>query len=186
MIKIVLENKELIAKMQLISAALLPKVTGRALDRAATSARHLAGQLVAADTGLALGVAKAAIKIRRSATAVEITAPYKRIPLIEFKAKGPEPSRGKGSGVSYKLPTGRGRLPHAFIATMPESGHRGVFERIPGKFMKGKPTRQAIGEKFGPSMGRSFEKALPQVQVKAQEALVTNLRHEIDRATGGK
>jgi hypothetical protein len=68
---------------------------------------------------------------------------------------------------------------------MPSSGHRGVFQRVPGKFMKNKPNRQAIAEALGPSLGRVFEKVMPKVEEKAQDALVKNISHEINRATGG-
>jgi hypothetical protein len=183
-IKVTLDNKDLIAKLQLVREALLPGAVSRALDRTAVTAKAVAARLISADMGLAVGAAKKAIKVTKSASSVDLSAPYKRIPLIDFGAKGPEPSRGRGHGVSYRLPTGRGRLAHAFISTMP-SGHRGVFERVPGKFMKQTPNRQAIGEKFGPSIGRVFEKVLPAVEEQAQEALVKNLSHEINRATGG-
>ncbi|MES2685691.1 MAG: hypothetical protein V4706_02655 [Pseudomonadota bacterium] len=51
-----------------------------------------------------------------------------RIPLIEFSAKDT-----KKSGVRFKIRKAGGAttLRHAFIATMP-SGHRGVFQRVPG------------------------------------------------------
>jgi len=183
-IKVELKDAGLIAKLAAVREALLPGAVRRALDRTAVTAKAEAGRLIAADTGLAVGVAKGAVKVTKSVSSVSLSLPYKRIPLIKFKAKGPEPSRGKGSGVSYRLPTGRGRLPHAFISTM-GSGHRGVFERVPGKFMKNKPNRQAIAEKFGPSLGRVFEKVMPKVEEKAQDALVKNISHEINRATGG-
>ena len=186
MIKVELKDAGLIAKLAAVREGLLPGAVRRALDRTAVTAKAEAGRLIAADTGLAVGVAKGAVKVTKSVSSVSLSLPYKRIPLIEFKAKGPEPSRGKGSGVSYRLPTGRGRLPHAFIATMPSpSNHRGVFERVPGQFMKGKPNRQAIAQKFGPSLGRVFEKVMPKVEEKAQDALVKNISHEINRATGG-
>jgi hypothetical protein len=184
-IKVELKDAGLIAKLAAVREALLPGAVRRALDRTAVTAKAEAGRLIAEDTGLAVGVAKGAVKVTKSATSVSLSLPYKRIPLIEFKAKGPEPSRGKGSGVSYRLPTGRGRLPHAFITTMPSSGHRGVFQRVPGKFMKNKPNRQAIAEALGPSLGRVFEKVMPKVEEKAQDALVKNISHEINRATGG-
>lgn len=181
MISVQLKDKDLINKLAGLREGLLPRSVARALDRTSVTARAEAARLISKDTGIGVGIAKAAIKISKTATSITLSLPYKRIPLIEFKATGPEPSRGKGAGVSYKLPSGRGRLPHAFISTM-SSGHRGVFERVPGKFMKSKPNRQAIGEKFGPSLGRVFEKVMPAVQPKAEEALVKNLSHEIDYA----
>jgi hypothetical protein len=103
-------------------------------------------------------------------------ASAKRIPLVEFGARGPEPSRGRGRGVSSRLPLKR-RLPHGFLATM-RSGHRGVFQRVPNAFMRGRSRRQAIREEFGPSISFAFEKFAPAAQAKALEVLGANMAHE--------
>lgn len=58
---------------------------------------------------------------------------------------------GKNGGVSFKLYRRRSRevLKHAFIATMPKTGHTGVFVR---KFQGGRRAgRLPIEERFGPS-----------------------------------
>jgi hypothetical protein len=73
------------------------------------------------------------------------------LPLVLFRAKGPEPSRGKGGGVTAQLQKGAGTYPHAFLATMP-SGHRGVFERksrsrLPIRELKG-PSAWFVGTKY--------------------------------------
>jgi hypothetical protein len=107
-----------------------------------------------------------------------------RIPLIDFSARGPEPSRGRGRGVSYKLAGAGGRLPHAFIATM-RSGHRGVFERSPGGKRRGpKPERSQlpIHEKFGPSIAVVFQHQIPVGEARRAEVLVKNVQHEIEFA----
>lgn len=160
----------------------------RSLNRAVTSGRLVLVQSIAGDTGLKSSTVRAALTMREATDArpeARIAASLKRIPLIEFGAKGPEPSRGRGRGVSYRLRGGGGRLPHAFIATM-ASGHRGVFERTAGKFMKGRGKRQAIHEKFGPSLGHVFAKYRPQAIERARESFLTNFRHEMGFDKGAR
>jgi hypothetical protein len=74
--------------------------------------------------------------------------------------------------VSYRLPGGRGRAEHAFIATMP-SGHRGVFQRSSGPALP-------IYQLHGPSLVRVFEKFLPLGASRAREQLGKNLKSEIN------
>jgi hypothetical protein len=138
-------------------------------------------QRIAADTGLRSGdIKKAFTQSNASAQSLEarIGVGLKRIPLISFNARGPEPSRGRGRGVSYRSKSGSGRLAHAFIATM-SNGHRGVFERTPGKFMQGRPRRQAIHEKFGPSLGHVFAKYRPEGVARVKEAFAKNFASEM-------
>jgi len=131
------------------------------------------------DTGLPSKRVRDEIKISVvSGSTVQLQIAGRRLPLVEFKARGPEPSRGRGRGVSYRLPSGQGRDPHAFIATMP-SGHRGVFKR------RG-TSRLSIHELFGPSLVKVFEKFLPIGAARGQEALVANLKHEVDFVLSGR
>ncbi len=184
-VRITLDTADLKAGVAALGAR-FPVALTRALSRTATSARALMVQEIAADTGLGANKVRAAIAINKyGKTAVQVEAKGKRIPLIEFGARGPEPSRGKGRGVSYRLPTGRGNAPHAFIATMP-TGHRGVFERKPNaehkKAHKGGRTMLPIRELFGPSIVNVFRKFLPDGAKRATEALRTNLQHEVQFA----
>jgi len=140
-----------------------------------------------AETGLPVAKIKGALTITAGATSAEVKAKGIRIPLIDFKARGPEPSRGKGRGVSYAIAHGRNRDAHAFIATMPQ-GHRGVFKRT-GRFGSrpskrgGKPVlRESIGELFGPSLVNVFVKFLELGSARALEVFNSTLKHEIDRA----
>ena len=149
-----------------------PLAIRRAVKRAGTSARTVMVKEIAKDTGLASKGIKKEIRINElGTTEIQIEVRGRRIPLIHFKAKGPEPSRGRGRGVSYRLPGGRTRAPHAFIATM-RSGHRGVFQRK-------RSARKPIYQLHGPSLVRVFEKFLPLGAKRAGEALVKNLRSEI-------
>lgn len=107
-----------------------------------------------------------------------------RIPLMEFRARGPFPSRGRGTGVSYSLPGGRGRRADAFIARMP-SGHKGVFVRSSlGLFDKSRGAwslNLPIKELFGPSLRRVFDNKLlvPHV-AEIERDLLARTIHEVD------
>lgn len=165
-----------------------PQAEVRALNRALVSAEAVMSRSIAADTGLPVGAVKKAVKSRRATLherAAQLRASLRRIPLIDFRARGPEPSRGKGAGVSYALGAqGRSRVPWAFIATM-KSGHRGVFMRS-GQSRVTSRTRTVarrprlpIRELFGPSLGRVFIKYVPLGQKAAEESLAKNLAHEL-------
>lgn len=166
-----------------------PQAVRRAVTRAATAGQVAMARAMVDDTGLPVGAIKKAMNVTVDGDGLSATieAKGKRIPLIDFKARGPEPSRGKGRGVSYSNPGGgRGRNEHAFIATMP-SGHRGVFQRAgnamatrrrDGRGWSGLP----IKELFGPSIVWVFMKFLALGAARAKEQLVTSLKSEIDYA----
>lgn len=160
------------------------QVMARSLNRAGVSGQTAMTRAVAADTGIAQKNIKREIKLdkaTRTVPRVALTIAGRRIPLIAFQARGPEPSRGRGKGVTYRLPTGRGRVGDAFIATM-RTGHRGVFKRKPGATRRGKePTRPQlpIMELRGPSLPHVFEGKLSAFHAAAQESLVRNLQSEI-------
>ncbi len=97
----------------------------RALNRSASTARTGATRLIAADMQLKAGTVRERIVIteaRQSQLSARLDASLKRVPLIDFNAKGPYPSFGKGKGVTARTATRR--YPHAFLATM-RSGHAG-------------------------------------------------------------
>lgn len=178
---------EMDAKAMLGAIDRAPAKAGRAIvrsiKRGTMAGKTLMARLVAKDMGLKVGDVKTQIISRepRANDPVptgELRAALKRIPLIKFRAKGPEPSRGQGRGVSYKLQGGRKRLPHAFIAPM-GSGHRGVF-------MRRGTGRLPIVELFGPSIGRVFIKHQPQVMARAQEQISKELKHNLQFLLGGR
>lgn len=147
----------------------------RALNRAIASGRTVMVREIARDTGLRSMDVRNALPLREATfnnPSAQFGAKLKRIPLIEFNARGPEPSRGRGRGVSYRLAGGRGRHPNAFIATM-ATRHRGVFVRI-GK------ARLSIRELFGPSLGRVFRKYRPLGLARVREAFEQNFKHELE------
>jgi len=162
--------------------------TSRALNRTATSERAGLGSDIARDMGLKVGTVKDALSVDKATASdlsVRITAKGAPVPLIQFSAKGPIPSRGRGQGVSYRNPgAGRNRIPNAFIATMP-GGHTGVFVRAAGARRHGPPPNRSqlpIKELFGPSVVKVFEKIVPQRESTRTETLLKNLSHEIEFA----
>ncbi len=147
----------------------------RAINRTAASEKVAISRAVATDMRLKVGVVKDAISVRKATVNVptaHVIAKGKRIPAIDFGARGPEPSRGKGKGVSAKLPGGR--YPHAFIARM-RSGHRGVFQRT-GK------ARLPVVELKGPSIVHVFKKHLAIGEARRNEQLLKEIKHEIEFA----
>lgn len=150
--------------------------TARALNRALTTGRALMAREIAKDLGLKSADAKDAIsteEARPDKLQVRMAASLQRIPLIKFGASGPEPSLGKGRGVSYKIGVRpRSRIANAFIATM-KSGHRGVFTRA------GKARLPLAKEKAGPSIGHVFGQKRPEVVTAMQAAFEARLDHEL-------
>lgn len=154
------------------------KAVVRALDRGGNAADTLMSRSVAKDVGLKVGDVKASFRRRRPSEVspvYSLSAGFRRIPLIKFKARGPMPSRGKGRGVSYSMGAGnsRNRLPHAFIARM-RSGHEGVFMRVSKK-------RLGIRELQGPSLGKVFSKFRAAALARGLEVFETTLDHELER-----
>ena len=162
----------------------------RALKRTAISVRTVMASEVASDIGIRVGTVRDEIKLRLNEQegSATISASGARIPLIEFNARGPEPSRGTGRGVSYRIgkAASRGRNPKAFITTL-RGGHRGVFAR------KGASVRRSqtgwsknlpIVELKGPSLPHVFAKYIPLGIARAEEQLGKNLEHELQYALG--
>lgn len=145
---------------------------GRVLRRGAQAANTFFKRSIATDMGVTQTVVNKALSttVRLDEGVARIQATGSRIPLIAFKARGPEPSRGRGR-VTYDLGQGRKTLPGGFIATVGTGRHRGVFVR------KGK-ARLPIREAFGPSVVHVFGKLLPEAADVAQEAMVKSAAHE--------
>lgn len=178
MIQIHMDNVPAVTADMRAYPAKLDRAVVRAINRAIGSARTVAVREIAADTGLKSRVVRDSLRMRTAVVGrpeATLSASLKRIPLINFGATGPEPSRGKGRGVAYKLSGGRSRIPSGFIATVGTGQHRGVFVRKTRK-------RNPIRELFGPSLGHVFSKCLPLAEARAREALVTNLSHELQWA----
>jgi|SRR5581483_5356549 len=148
----------------------------RSLNRAIGSGRAVMITLLKEHLGVKASALRDLLPIdpASDATPSAMVSPKKKqLGLIDLHASGPEPSRGKGRGVSYVIQGGRKVFPNAFIATM-KSGHRGVFIR------KGK-SRLPIKELFGPALSTVFVSYQAQGQARAEEAFYANFEHELGR-----
>jgi hypothetical protein len=171
-----LDLREFDAAIARLKAAVAPRVVASAVTRAG-QAGHT--QLVR-DTSRDMKLKQATVKARTSVSvasatnpAVTISASAKPTPAIEFGARGPEPSRGQGRGVTANLPARR--FPRAFITRVGRGGHRGVFERV-GK------ARLPIREIKGPSVWFVASKHVAAAARRAGDVMRTRLQHEIQRA----
>jgi hypothetical protein len=174
MFELVLDTKNLTAALDALGRR-GPIALARAINRTAASERTAMARAVAADMGLTVSTAREAIRVdKASATtqAARVTARGKRIPLIEFKARGPEPSRGRGRGVTYQGQGGRKTIPSAFLATVGTGRHRGVFLR------RGR-ARLPIRELYGPSIAHVFATLIPVGEARRGDVLTKNVEHEL-------
>jgi len=156
----------------------------RALNRGISAAQTVMTREIGRDMGLKAGDVRDRLRLRNATLGTleaMLGASLKQIPLIKFDARGSEPSRGKGRGVSYKIGQGgRSRFEQAFIATM-GGQHRGVFvrkaslaRRSAGAWSKNLP----IKELFGPSVGHVFGKYRSLGLKRAEDAFMTTFAHE--------
>lgn len=170
----------------------------RALNRGIQAGETLMAREVARDVGMKVSDAKAAMRRQDASLSTPVAvlaANLKRIPLIKLGARGPQPSRGRGRGVTYNLPGGRGRIEEAFIARVRGSNrdgssgnHLGVFVRAAASTRKSRGAwskNLPIKQKFGPSLGHVFAKYRAQGQARAIEAFETTLDHELEFRRGG-
>lgn len=168
-----------------------PSAIVRALNRSIASGRTIMAREMSKDVGLKVGDVRDQMRIVEAAQdrlEAKLIASGKRIPLIAFKARGPEPTRGRGRGVSYKIGPQSKTLKDAFIATM-GSGHRGVFRRV-GSARKSRGAwslNLPVVELKGPSLPKVFLKFRPIGLARAAEQLRKNLvsefRFAMSRAT---
>jgi hypothetical protein len=161
-----------------------PVAVARAVNRTAASERTAMAREVAADMGITVKAARDAIAVKKASAAnqvAQVVARGKRLPLIDFKARGPQPSRGRGRGVSYVMQGQRKTIGRAFIATVSKAGdegqhagHRGVFVR------KMKAGRLPIAQLMGVSIAVAFEHLLPNGEARRADLLAKNVAHEIE------
>lgn len=159
----------------------LEKANIRALNKVAAQAKVGASKEIrAAGYKISAAEIKRKITINKAAHGkmyVTIRCYGKSIPLIRFGA------RPMKDGVSVSVKSGRKLIKGAFIATMPSTGHEGVFVRVGKQHKKinGQWHGLPIKELFGPSVPAAFGNEV------VQEALVrlvrdkypTILEHEI-------
>lgn len=152
-----------------------PVAVARGLNRTGASERTAKARAVAADMGVKVATARDAIKVEKAVGAslvCRVVARGKRLPLIDFKARGPFPSRGRGRGVSYVMQGQRKTIAKAFVAVVGSGGHKGVFIRMGKK-------RLPIKQLYGVSIAHSFGNQIPAGEARCAEVLEKNVAHEI-------
>lgn len=176
-IRLQLKTKDFARAVRRLKSRAKPAIA-RALNRAGVTAQTYMSRAVAKDLGLKVSDMKAVMTVKQANVQnlrVMVTVSGARISLMKFRAKGPVPSRGKGRGVTAKLPKpGKGKYPHAFIATVrtgQTNENTAVFER------KGK-TRLPLKKLHGPSIPHVFAKHKDEGMKAGEESLVKNLKHE--------
>lgn len=156
-----------------------PKAVARAINRTTANVIVTMSRAIRTTLPLKASVIKARLKATQatpSRLTARVWADNKPIPLIEFQARGPEPSRGKGRGVTARTRTRH--YPRAFIARMPNN-HRGVFERV-GK------ARLKIRERREASVAAVFIHHEKAGQARADEQMQKNLVHEVEYLLASK
>jgi hypothetical protein len=150
------------------------------LNKAAESARSAMVNAVATDLGVKPADVKKYIRTRQADAGhleARVYAWGKRgIALVNLSASGPDPSRGKGSGVTVSA--NPGSFPRAFLARMPRSGHRGVFERAG-------TNRLPIRELFTRPIPEVFGRLRSAGVARAVQVLSTEAAGEIKSALAG-
>jgi hypothetical protein len=155
-----------------------PAAIARAENRTGVNVRAAMVPAIAADMGISAARVRSRIDLRNATPnrlVMTIGASARQLPLVEFGARGPVPSRGKGTGVTTTNPGGAKRYPHAFLATVrigDPAQRYGVFER------KGR-ARMPIRQLYGPSIWHVFGKHEALGQARATEMFPKNLEHEI-------
>jgi hypothetical protein len=148
-----------------------PAAQARAINRAATAARTQLQRDVAADTGLGSRTVASYLSVdeaNQNRPTATIRADGKRIPLIDFGAKGPFPSNGRGK-VTSRMPSS----PHQHAFIMPrKSGGRGVFVRTSSQ-------RLPVVQLHGPSIAQSAKNHIDGAQQRGLDVLQQRLAHEV-------
>jgi len=163
-----------------------PRVMRRAINRAVDMAatdfkRRVASELELPKGEVAKGIGKRHASFANLAGAV-VAKPH-RPDLAEFKG-----TRQLKRGVKYRIGReGFKSIEHAFIATM-KSGHRGVFLRAryaKGHFlpMQGRPTREAIFGRRGPSIWQIITNT-PGLLNEANQKAAENLSKQVNDYIG--
>lgn len=189
MIRVALDTREWNQAINRLGPKEILKASIRAVTRTGKNSKTAWVREIAKNMGLKQSVVRDRIfvstaKTKEGGASATLSADSRKIPLIDFGARGRFPSRGKGSGVRAKLaPPGAGTYPSAFIAQMP-STHKGVYQRSTTKFMrKQKPNqkpRQAIYELMGPSIAHVAQNTGQVARDRANEMLSTNFQAELN------
>jgi hypothetical protein len=177
---------DVLRKLEILGSSAIPAATKRALTRSLSSGSVAIARAVSRDMGLNVGVVKGELRSEVVDTdegmVGRLSISGKRIPLIDFKARGPEPSRGRGK-VTASTGGGRKPYPGAFIARVGTGGHRGVFQRAGAS--SSRKSRGAwspnlpIVELKGPSLPHVFYKQREVAIARFAEQFPKELQREV-------
>lgn len=153
----------------------IPKILYRAVNRTAALAKTQISREIRQEINIKAKDLNEKVILQRAKLhwpVATIGLSKKRVPVMDFAA------RQTKTGVSYKIKKagGREQIKHAFITTMPETGHTGVFKRW-GK------TRLPIVELFGPSVGEIFKRSqslIKRITEQAYKNLARNIESQLD------
>ena len=163
----------------------------RSLNRGIIAGRVVLARAIATDLGWKVGDVKAkSLKIDKAnfgrAVAVCRAASKRPIPVSKLRPRGTLPSRGKGTGVSWRVGGQTYRNENAFLATM-RTGHTGVFVRVGGQ-RRGKGAwslNLPIKQLTGPSIADLFGKYADEAHARAIQVTIENLERELKVALQG-
>ena len=179
---------EVVRRLQGLRVEGIPGAIRRAMTRSLKSGSVAMAREIASDAALKVGTVKDQLRTEvvggqgDTGLVGRISISGKRIPLVQFSAKGPGgatatqfvPSRGKGRGVTANTGGGRKVYPSTFMAVV-GNGHIGVFQRKAHG-------RLPIEEKFGPSLPHVFMKKTTTAITRFQEQFPKELQSEVSVA----
>ena len=177
------------ASIRRIALTDAPRAGARALNAAARASRKLMVSAIRQELGVTTAVVDPYVRMHLATEdhlESRVYALHRAIPLMRLSPTGPSPSRGRGDGITVRaVPR---RHPHAFFATMP-TGHRGVWERVPGQFMQAQKAtwrkrRQAIAELKTEPIANVFARRVDAGRVEGSRVLRTALVTEIRISLG--
>lgn len=163
-----------------------PQILARGLNRAGLAGKTAMVRAVATESGIRNKDISRVISVHKAKSndlTWSLTLKGNRIPLIAFQARGPEPSAGRGRGVSWRMMGQKKSDGSLFISTVGKGQHRGVFRRAASPERKSKGARGfnlPIKEQFGPSIPHVAEKQVPVFEASAGAALEKTILHEIE------
>jgi hypothetical protein len=196
---IVMDTKEVEALQKGLASLpeAIPKVTSFAINYAVDKAKTNAWRAIGARYNIQQQRVYDALTLLKSTPtnlSGGIVANSPHFKLGYFKVTPPNPQPAKRPLISVAVTKGGSKpVKGAFVAVM-KSGHKGIFERVPGAFMKpkmgkrGKPLapKQQIREQYTIGVAEMMEQktVIEQIDKAAHDAFEYEFGRQADRALG--
>lgn len=190
MLDVSIDISQVTGMLTMMEREVMPRATTSALNKTAAKVQSVAVKLIAKDIGVPQKRVRAVLFIDK-ATWATLTASIRPSKYGKGRIKVSEIRHSvTRTGVSYVSGGVTHKRPDAFSATMP-SGHTGIFQRTPGKYMTGRVNKkgtskhaEAITEATVVTIGfvmikEAIEKAMQQV---AEETWGKTFPHEVEFA----